>query len=52
MPADEAAPAAELKAGEMPEVKDGAPVDQNATDAAAQKAADAEQKKIDDLFKK
>jgi hypothetical protein len=52
MPVDEANPAVELKAGELPETKDGMPVDPAAGDKAAEKAADEEQKKIDDLFKK
>jgi TRAP-type mannitol/chloroaromatic compound transport system permease large subunit len=49
MPAEEQAPAAELKAGELPVPKDESP---EATSAAAEKAAADEQKKIDDLFKK
>nr|WP_315495848.1 TRAP transporter large permease subunit [uncultured Rhodoferax sp.] len=52
MPVEEPAPGMELKAGELPMPKEGEPVDEAAADKAAEKAADDEQKKIDELFKK
>ncbi|QDL55260.1 TRAP transporter large permease [Rhodoferax aquaticus] len=47
MPQDEMAPKAELKAGELP-----AAADAEQSTSAADKAAEDEQKKIDELFKK
>ena len=53
MPAEEPLVKAELKAGEPPAAKDINPLDAAVeTEKAAQKSADDEQKKIDDLFKK
>ncbi len=51
MPAEETAPAAELKPGELP-VPTPAPLEGAAAEQAADKAAADEQQKIDDLFKK
>ena len=53
MPAEEPPVKAELKAGEPPAAKDSNPLDAAVeAEKAAQKSADDEQKKIDDLFKK
>lgn len=52
MPAEEAPPIPELKAGELPAPKEGEVVDEAAAAKAADKAAEEEQRKIDELFKK
>ena len=53
MPAEESVVQPELKAGELPPAKDSSPLDAAAAaEKAAQKSADDEQKKVDDLFKK
>ena len=52
MPAEEVAPAAVLKPGELPVPVSTEPLTAAETDKAADKAAADEQKKIDDLFKK
>ena len=52
MPAEEVAPAAVLKPGELPVPVRNEPLTAAETDKAADKAAADEQKKIDDLFKK
>ena len=52
MPAEEVAPAAVLKPGELPVPISTEPLTAAETDKAADKAAADEQKKIDDLFKK
>lgn len=53
MHAEEPAPAAKLIPGELPApAKEGEPLDAAATDKAAEKDADDEQKKIDELFKR
>ena len=52
MPAEEIAPAAVLKPGELPAPVQTEPLTAAETDTAAEKAAADEQKKIDDLFKK
>jgi hypothetical protein len=41
-----------LKAGELPAPKEGEVVDEAAAAKAADKAAEEEQRKIDELFKK
>ena len=51
MPVEEPPVKAELKSGESPVAKDSIPLEA-AADKAAQKSADDDQKKIDDLFKK
>ena len=52
MPAEEAAPAAPLKPGELPAPAVSEPLTGAEADKATDKAAADEQKKIDDLFKK
>ena len=52
MPAEEVAPAAVLKPGELPVPVSTEPLTAAETDKTADKAAADEQKKIDDLFKK
>ena len=52
MPAEETAPAVELKPGEAPAPASSEPLSGAAAEKAAEKSADDEQKKIDDLFKK
>jgi tripartite ATP-independent transporter DctM subunit len=52
MPAEEVAPPAALKPGELPVPVSTEPLTAAETDKAADKAAADEQKKIDDLFKK
>ncbi len=52
MPAEEAAPTAVLKPGELPAPASTEPPTAAETDKGADKAAADEQKKIDDLFKK
>lgn len=52
MPTEEATPTPELKPGELPTPADSAAPATDASKSAADKAAEEEQKKIDDLFKK
>jgi tripartite ATP-independent transporter DctM subunit len=52
MPGEQPPPAAELKPDELPAPMDEKPADAAAASQAANKAAEEEQKKVDDLFKK
>jgi len=52
MPADEASPTLELKAGELPNLKDSEPAATDSGGKDAEKEALEEQKRVDALFKK